>query len=248
MNRIAGSLAYGFFNMLHPGMLWLMVWPMLLSLFAWGTVALLLWTRTALWLAAHLRQWLESGAFLIRLESGDAVLIAAQVLMFLLLVPLVYLTALLILGVFGMPAVVDYVAARRYPALERRRGGSLAGSLVNGLAALAGLVALGAVSIPFWVIPPLWPLLPIVIMGWVNQRLLRYDALAEHASAAEMRAIFASRRKVLYALGAVLALLAYVPVIGFFAPVLFGLAFVHHLLGELQALRRAPISGEAVRL
>ena len=83
-------------------------------------------------------------------------------------------------------------------------------------------------------------------MGWVNQRVLRYDALAEHASAEEMQPIFAARRGTLYVLGALLALLAYVPLVGFVAPVLFGLAFIHLLLGELQALRQAPIEGEAV--
>jgi hypothetical protein len=83
-------------------------------------------------------------------------------------------------------------------------------------------------------------------MGWVNQRVLRYDAMAEHATAAEMRAVFRAARGALYLLGVVLALLAYVPVVGFFAPVLFGLAFIHYLLGELQALRSAPVEGRVI--
>ena len=116
------------------------------------------------------------------------------------------------------------------------------------LVALAGLAALGLASLPFWLVPPLWPLIPVVIMGWLNQRVLRYDALAEHATAEEMRRIFASRRSTLYMLGVVLALLAYIPFVGFVAPVLFGLAFIHLLLGELQVRRQAPIEGEAVRL
>ena len=248
MNKVAGSIAYGFFNMLHPGMLWLMVWPMLVSLFIWLTAAFLLWARSALWLAAHLKQWIEAGVFFVRFETGDAMLIAAHVILFILFVPLVYLTALLILSVFGMPAMVGHVAGRRFPQLARRRGGGFAGSLLNSVVALAGMVALGLVSIPFWIVPPLWPLIPVAIMGWVNQKVLRYDALAEHATAAEMRAIFAAGRKALYGLGTALALLAYVPVLGFFAPVLFGLAFIHYLLGELEALRRSPIEGEAVRL
>ena len=168
--------------------------------------------------------------------------------MVLLFVPLVYLTALFILSVFGMQAMVGHVASRRFPQLARRQGGGVAGSVWNSLVALAGLALLGLVSIPFWLIPPLWPAIPIVIMAWVNQRVLRYDALAEHATAEEMRAIFASRRGTLYILGAVLALLAFVPLIGFLAPVLFGLAFIHFLLGELESLRQAPIEGEAIRV
>jgi len=245
MNRIAGSIAFGFFGMLHPRMLWLMVWPMLIALFVWGVAALLLWGRAALWLAGNLKQWIESGVFFVRFDTGDAMVVAAHAIMIILFVPLVYLTALLILSVFGLPAMVEHIASRRFPQLARRRGGSFAGSLLNSLAALAGMALLGLVTIPFWLIPPLWPLIPAAIMGWVNQKVLRYDALAEHATADEMRAIFAASRKTLYGLGLALALLAYVPVLGFFAPVVFGLAFVHYLLGELKAMREAPIEGRA---
>jgi hypothetical protein len=248
MSSVAGSLLFAFANLLHPRMLWLMVWPMLLALLCWGVAAFLLWTRTALWLAAHLKQWIESGVFFVRFETGDAMLIAAHVLMALLFVPLVWLTALMILSVFGMPAMVEHVASRRFPQLARRQGGGLAGSAWNGVVALAGLAGLVLLSVPFWLLPPLWPLIPVAIMGWLNQRVLRYDAIAEHASGEEMRRIFAARRGALYLLGAILALLAYVPLVGFVAPVLFGLAFIHLLLGELQALREAPIEGEARRL
>jgi hypothetical protein len=166
----------------------------------------------------------------------------------LLFVPAVYLTALLILSIFGMTEMVEHVAARRFPQLARRRGGGIAGSVWNGIVALAGMLLLAIITLPLWVIPPLWPLIPVAIFAWVNQRVLRYDALAEHASTEEMQAIFARQRKSLYILGLLFALLAYVPLAGFIAPVLFGLAFIHLLLAELQTLRQAPIEGEAVRL
>ena len=37
-----------------------------------------------------------------------------------------------------------------------------------------------------------------------------------------------------------------VPLVGFIAPVLFGLAFIHLLLGELEAHRQAPIEGQVI--
>ena len=76
---------------------------------------------------------------------------------------------------------------------------------------------------------------------------MRYDALAEHASREEMRASSARAAAACTRSGAILALLAYVPFVGFIAPVLFGLAFIHLLLDELQALREAPIEGEVLR-
>jgi hypothetical protein len=235
--NVLGALVYGIANLFHPRMLWLMVWPMLVSLAVWGTVAFVLWTRLALWLAAHLKQWLEPALGFVRLDFGDATVIAANVILFLLFVPLVYLTALFILGVFGMQKMVDHVATRSFAHLERRRGGGTAGSLWNGFVALAGILGLLIVSLPLWLLPPLWPLIPLAVLSWGNQRLLRYDALAEHADQAEMARLFRERRGALYMLGFLLALLAYVPLVGFIGPVVFGLAFIRYLLGALQEFR-----------
>jgi hypothetical protein len=48
-------------------------------------------------------------------------------------------------------------------------------------------------------------------------------------------------------MGALLALLSYVPLLNLVLPVVFGLAFIHFLLAELQRLRAAPIEGEVLR-
>ncbi|HEX7220563.1 MAG TPA: EI24 domain-containing protein [Burkholderiales bacterium] len=235
--NVLGAIGYGLVNLFHPRMLWLMAWPMLVSLAIWGTAALFLWTKLALWLAGVLKPWVEPALGYVRLDFGDATLIAANVILFLLFVPLVYLTALFILGVFGMQKMVDYVAERSFPQLERRRGGGAVGSVGNGLIALFGMIGLFIVSIPLWILPPLWPLIPLAILSWVNQRLLRYDALAEHADREEMARLFRERRGGLYALGIMLALLAYVPFVNFIGPVVFGLAFIRYLLGALEAIR-----------
>ena len=237
MNSIARSLGYALGNVLHPRMLWLMVWPLVLALGFWGTLAIVFWAQIALAIAEWLQAGLAYAPFISQWDLTDATLLVAKLLVLLMLVPLVQLTAVMILSIFGLPAMVEYVAARSFPALERRRGGSLAGSVWNGLVALAGMLGLGLASIPLWIFPPLWPLIPLAILGWVNQRVLRYDALAEHADPEELRRLVAEQRGSLYLLGVILALLAYVPLVGFFAPVLLGLGFVHYLLGALQAQR-----------
>jgi CysZ protein len=233
---VARSLFYGAANVLHPRMLWLMLWPMLVALAFWGVIALFVWTSLALRVAQWLQQGLDYALAWSHFDFGSAALVAANVLLFLGFVPLVYLTALFILSVFGMQQMVNYVA-RSYPGLERRSGGGMAGSVWNSVVALLGLIVFGALSIPLWLFPPLWPLIPLVILAWVNQRLLRYDALAEHADPAEMRHVFGENRGALYLMGFLLALIAYVPILGFFAPVVFGLAFIHYLLGALAAYR-----------
>jgi len=234
---VARSLLYAITHVLHPRMLWLMLWPMLVALGTWGSVALLTWGALAVRLGEWLRRALDYALAWSHLDFGVVALVAANVLLFIAFVPLVYLTALVILSVFGMQPMVDYVAQRAYPQLERRRGGGVAGSGWNSLVAFAGMLGLFVLSVPLWLFPPLWPIIPLVILAWVNQRLLRYDALAEHADAGEMARIFRARRGALYLLGLLLALIAYVPLLGFFAPVLFGLAFIHYLLGVLAAER-----------
>ena len=235
---LAGALFYGLANLLHPRMLWLMIWPMLVSLTLWGAVALAFWKP----LAAALGAWFQSVLSFVRPDLGDATAIAAHVVLALLIVPLVYLTALFILGAFGMQKMVEHVAQRSFPALERRRGGGLAGSMWNGAAALGGMALLFVVSLPLWLLPPLWPLIPLAIFAWVNQRLLRYDALGEHADREEMARLFRERRGALLLLGLLLALLAYVPLVGFIAPVVFGLAFIRYLLGALEQMRGTAVA------
>jgi hypothetical protein len=235
--NLFGSLAYGLANLLHPRMLWLMLWPMLLAAGFWGLVAFTLWARAVLWLAALFKQWLESAAFFAQLDFATAATFLAHLLLVIVFVPLVLLTALTLLSVFGMPKIVAHVASRAYPALERRGGGGVAGSVKNAVGAGLGLAVLGLLSLPLWLVPPLWPVIPVVLVAWINQRLLRFDALDEHADAVEMKLIFREQRGALYSLGLLLALVAYVPIVGFFAPVVFGLAFTHYLLGALYVRR-----------
>jgi hypothetical protein len=243
MTSITRSIGYALANILHPRMIWLMIWPLVIALGLWGTLAIVFWAQIALAIAEWMQSGLAYAPFIGDWDFTTATLFLAKALILVMLVPLIQLTALLILSIFGMPSMVEHVASRSYPRLERRKGGSLAGSVWNSSLGLLGLAGLALVSIPFWIFPPLWPLIPVAILGWVNQRVLRYDALAEHASAGEMRRIFAQRWGGLYVMGLILALAAYIPLLGFFAPVLLGLSFIHYLLAALEEERTAPIEG-----
>ncbi len=234
---IARSLAYAAANLLHPRMLWLMLWPVLAALAFWSAVGFFLLGSIVARLAAKLDQLLHGVPF-ITFDVTDWTLVAAKVIVYLGFIPLVYMTALVILSIFGMPAMVEHVARRSYPGLERRHGGGTLGSAWNSIVALLGMAGLALVTLPLWLFPPLWPLIPLLVMAWANQRLLRYDALAEHAEAAEASAISRERRGALYGMGLFMALAAYVPLAGFFVPAYFALAFIHYLLGAL-AIKRA---------
>ena len=242
------SLIQAFFSLLHPRMLALMVWPVLVALALWAVLAVAFWGRASAGVDALLRdtpvvEWMFAFAPL--------AVIAAQlgwILLALLFVPLVLVTATLIIGVFAMPIMVNHVAAKNCPNLARRKGGGAAGSVWNSLVALLWLAALVAVSLPFWLVPPLWPALPVLLLGFLNYRMFAYDALAEHASPHEISQILRQDRGPLFALGVVVALAGHVPLFGLLAPLYGGLAFIHYGLARLQTMREAPIEGEARRI
>lgn len=236
MNVVA-ALGYGLINVFHPRMLWLMLWPVLVSLAVWVTVAFFSWSRLAAWIADLLKQWAAPIAGWAPFDLGTAASFIANFMLLVLFFPLVYLTALFILGVFGMDKMIDHAAAQMSPSPERRHGGGTAGSLWNGFVCLAGMVFLFVLTLPLWLVPPLGPIAVLAILSWVNQRLLRYDALAQHADRPEMHRIFRERRGALYSLGLLLALAGYVPFLNLLAPAMFGLAFIRYLLGALIELR-----------
>ncbi len=138
-----------------------------------------------------------------------------------------------------MPALIHLVADRDYPHLERKNGGGFAGSLLNALIALGIFAAIWLITLPLWLIGA-GLVIPFIATAYLNQRLFRYDALAEHASQDEMRAIFSSRRSLLWGLGLLTGLVQFIPILNLFAPVLTALAFIHFGLACLKNLRQPP--------
>src|SRR5882672_198607 len=248
MERIFAALLKGLASLLHPRMLWLMVWPILVALAIWATLAALYWSQAITWVDVELHQW---SAYRWALSVWPLTLLAASLgwlLLLFLFVPVVLITAVLIISVVSMPAMVDHVGAREYPGLARRKGGTFAGSLWNALVSLVMFMILFAVTLPLWLIPLLWPVLPVVLLGYFNQRVYRYDALAEHGSAAEIVELISHNRGELFLLGVALALVGHVPLVGLAMPVYGGLVFIHYALARLGESRGQPIEGSARRI
>ncbi len=248
MEEILRALIKAFASLLHPKMLWLMVWPVIVALTIWVTLAVLYWSQAASWIDVQLHQW---ALYTWMVSIWPLRLIAAWLvwlLLLLLFVPLVLITSALMIGVASMPMMVAHVSGRDYPGLARRKGGTVAGSVWNAVVALVLLAALFAVTLPLWIIPLFWPVLPVLLLGFFNQRVFRYDALAEHGNAAEIADVVRRFRGELFLLGVVLALIGHIPVIGLFMPVFGGLAFIHHGLDRLRQLRSEPIEGDVTRV
>ena len=208
-------------------------------------------------LMESLFRWLES------VSLGNLRMVLAPLLVLMLTLPLVVVLSLLAVAWLVTPAVVKLVAERRFAALALRRGGTLLGSLAQGLgAALLALLAL-LMTLPLWLIPPLALVLPPLIWGWLTSRVMVYDTLALHASQEERQTLMRGHRLWLLAMGVVTGYLGAAPglvwAIGamavVFAPLLVPLAiwiytfvfifaalwFAHYNLAALAALRGAPL-------
>ncbi len=238
MHSVISALTAALKTLLHPKMLSLVLWPMLAATVLWVGAAILFWgnwigSLTALLQATSLEQWMSHG-FLAVLSHY-----LISIILVLLLLPAIYVTALMITAVFAMPVMVNHVAGKYYPELERKQGGSAAGSIANAVLAIAVYCAGWVLSLPLWLFSPPALVLPVILMAYLNQRLFRYDALAEHASNPEYRQVVERATVKLYLLGALAGLLQFVPLLNLFAPVYVGLAFIHLCLAELKQLRQS---------
>lgn len=237
MRSIIAALTGALKSLFAPRMLALVLWPMLGATVLWVGLAFFFWgswhAGMASWIASTpAEQWMANSF----LAAVSGYLITMVLVM--LLVPAIYVTALVITAVFAMPAMVNHVAAKHYPGLERKQGGTNAGSVANSAVAIVIYCVAWIITLPLWLISPLAIALPIVLSAYLNQRLFRYDALAEHASKQEFDLIIERASGKLYILGAIVGLLQFIPVLNFFSPVYIGLAFIHLCLAELEQLRQ----------
>jgi hypothetical protein len=252
---------------IHPRV---MLWSLLPVLLAGGAMALLGWAywepavmavRHALeqWsLVTALLQWLESiGATQLRTLLAPMIVVA-------LMLPLVVIVSLLLVALAMTPAVVNLVAARRFPQLQRRQGATWWQGLLWSLACTGGALLALLGSLPLWFVPPLVLVLPPLIWGWLTYRVFAFDVLAAHATAPERRLILQRRRWPLLVMGVVCGFLGAAPSLLWalsaatliFAPLLAVLSvwlytlvftfaacwFAHYALAALQGLRGEPVA------
>jgi len=265
MNLFLDSFWRALAYCLRPRIVVLSILPLVLmgalSLFA----AWAFWEPAMLAVQAWLGDWALLESLLRWLESvnlGHLRMVIGPLLVLLLALPVVVVLTLLVVSWFMTPAIVRLVAQRRFPALERRHGGSFVRSvLLSAGAALLAVMAL-LMSMPLWLIPPLALVLPPLIWGWLTFRVMVFDVLAEHASTEERHELQRRYRLWLLAIGVMTGYLGAAPAMLWalgamaivFAPLLVPLAiwiytfvfafsalwFAHFCLAALAALRAVP--------
>ena len=247
---------------LHPRVILLSLAPLLLmaglalgiGYFFWEPAIDAVSETLASWdIVTAIVGWLEGIGL-----AGLKAVIAPLVVVF-VSTPVIVVVSLLVVAAMMTPAIVNLVAKRRFPALERKRGGSLVAGAFGALwATLLALVAI-VLSIPLWFVPPLVLVVPPLIWGWLTYRVMTYDVLAEHADRHERSELVRRYRSHFFAMGVLSGYLGAAPSLVWvsgvmavvLAPVLVPLAiwiytlvfafsalwFTHYALSALQALR-----------
>lgn len=235
MPLVIASLSRGFRDLFQFKVLWIVLWPALAAAAFWLGMGIAFWDTISVWIEnaldyAGVHDWLGN------LQPHWVANGIQAMLHMIVFVPLIFLTALLITAVFAMPALIELVAEQDYPQLARERGGSTVANLTNATVAMIGFIAIWLTTVPLWLFG-VGMLVPFLAATYLNQRLFRFDALAEHASGEEMNTLFRSDRASWWGLGLATGLLQFVPILNFFAPVITALAFIHFGLARLTALR-----------
>ena len=248
---------------LHPRVVALSVLPLVIMVVLSLGLGYFFWEDAL----SAVRSNLESYALINRMAGwleglglGSLRLVLAPALLLFLAIPVIVIACLLFVAIFMTPAMVALVAERRFPLLERKKGGSLLASLVWSLGSTVLAVIALLVSIPLWLIPPLILILPPLIWGWLTYRVMSYDSLVDHASREERRQIFKENRVSLLGIGVISGYLGAAPSLIWasgamfvaMAPVLVPLAiwiytlvfafsslwFSHYTLAALEQLRK----------
>lgn len=209
--------------------------PLLAAVVLWLVAAYVFWAPLSATFSAAIAGWISTSGMMT--DGGWVARAGGGIATFALLTLAVGVLALAAIAVLAGPVFVRVVEAHHFPALERKHGGTWAGGAANALVAILLWLPLWLIALPFLLVPVIGVPLSLLVNAWLNQRLFRYDALAEHASADERVALFRVARGRLMGLGLAVAPLSFVPVVNLISPVYAGLAFTCLCLDELSALR-----------
>ena len=214
MKLLFGSFWRAVAYCLHPKVIMLSLLPLLVAAIVTLGAGYLFWESAVDAVRATLEHWSLVNSMLEWVSSflgadfrtGVSLLIVVAAV-----IPIEVALTLALVGIWITPAVVAMVGRRRFPAMERRHGGSWLSGLFLSLAYSAAALFMVMVSLPFWLIPGIALVVPPLIWGWLTERIMGFDSLAEHASVAEREAIRRAHRGPMLTIGVVCGFLCGIP-------------------------------------
>lgn len=236
MQDVISALTRGARNLFDPRIIAIVFLPMIGSIVLWTLLGWMYWDSWTSGIAGAMSPTTVAGW----LQGWSATWVidyTAMLVVFIAIMPAIFVTALVITEIIAMPIIVKFVGERHHPELQRKSGGTIIGSIINAAFGISIFAVLWIFTLPLWLTGVGAVIAPVLTSAYLNQRMFRYDALSEHASSDEFAYIARTSRGDLFLLGMLLSLLLYVPLVNLLVPVLSGLAFTHFCLGRLKRMR-----------
>ena len=230
-------------SQVHPRMLFALLMPFLIMLI--GAILLLVFALSPL--TAWLNQQLSESALLISanewmismglfsLSGVQAWLVPFSVAIVLL--PVSGILGLTVAAIFVMPMVVTHVSRQHFPGLALQGQNALVVSVWNAVWVSVVFVLGWILTLPFWLFPPLGLLVSLLWWTFAFSRIMRIDAIVEHATTQERALLIKRQSTGFWTIGMICAVLNLVPPAWIFLPVFSGLVYTHYGLDALQRLR-----------
>lgn len=225
----------------HPKMLGALFMPVLIAIVGAIVLVQLFWAPLGRWLNEYLShfgfveqidQWLIAIGFISVKMYMIPVLVAG------ILLPMAGVLGVVIAAIFVMPIVLRHIEKRQYPELGRM-GKNVASLGVWNAIKVSVVFAIGwVVTMPLWLFPPMALFLPLFWWSFLFSRIMRVDALIEHASPSERKILWKRHNVSYWLMGFAMALLNTLPPMWLVLPVFSALVYAHFSLQALQYYRQ----------
>lgn len=224
----------------HPSMLFAVLLPFLIALIGAFLLLYLFWTPLNAWLADEAARWdfvnraedwmLAMGLFSLKIYLVPIIAVA-------ILLPVSGILGLAIAAVFVMPLVLRHVGQREYATVTRQGKNATAVSVWNAVWVSAAFAAGWLLTLPLWLVPPMAIVLSIFWWAFAFSRMMRVDAIVEHASPDERKLILERHNGGFWSIGLICSLLNLLPPAWIILPVFSALVYAHYGLEALKRLR-----------
>lgn len=227
-------------SQIHPSMIFALFLPVIVTLIL---AILLLWvgfTPLSQWMAVQFDQ--SSVALYLDPVVGTAALLwlKAWLVPFLaifMLLPLAGIIGLAVTAVWIMPWVLSHLSRHHYSDVKAQGRHATVISVWNALWVSVVFVLGWFVTLPLWLIPPLGLVLSVFWWAFAFTKMMRVDALVDHALPQERQLIWRQRHKGFWVIGLICALINLFPPAWVFLPVFSGLVFAHYSFEALRQIR-----------
>lgn len=175
--------------------------------------------------------------------AGFARSVLTPMLVFGLMWPFVATLAVLLASLYATPLVVKYLGQREFAHLEKKGNAGFVRGVWVACKSVVIFLVVWILTLPLWLIPGVAFLMPILLTAYLLMTVMRFDALATHASVDEINRMTQRDTGSSWFIGLVCAFLSFIPPVLLIMPVMSALAFTRHYLQVLdeERIRRVKI-------